>query len=549
MRRLNHLFRTSPLAALLRRRPELHPARALVSPLWLAALVVLAVNDHVLKGSGLLPGAVTGKLSDFAGMIVAPVLLAALLRVRTRRGLLGCCVAVGAVFAGINVAPAIADAWSWLMGFVWPWHVTVDPTDLVALPALALGWRGLVPAMTRPLPALPTLPGWAPQLAQGAAIAVGGFFCMATSQHDPPPDDWNDSSWEESGTTDAGDYEDLDADVYLHNAAAVDVRVRVRPLRADVLLDCYSVEEDPGLWLSEALFGEGQTVLLPPSTNVAARDLGLTRPCYAVRVEGDAFAAPTLLFWHDGAIAVARIDGDIDDPSLHTAGAVLLGLDADQQVVVQESRSPIVHAVDEQIPEDAYVPGADAERLAWSEPPVGDHLLTSVEIGPDGCVVARVDDELANWYVCAPAGSFPFAAGEWIHVARDAGVLDIRRVPDPAAPIAVPEARLTLSRGDRLPDIADLVLAGKADFDAALAPEPVCGTLARPEEITARFAGGEVVHLLPGEQVTLADGARELTLWVAHAEERLVLDAACAEGPDALGPDLEVAALVVASEP
>ena len=35
----------------------------LCHPLPLAAVLVLAVNDHVLKGSGLLPDMVTGKLS------------------------------------------------------------------------------------------------------------------------------------------------------------------------------------------------------------------------------------------------------------------------------------------------------------------------------------------------------------------------------------------------------------------------------------------------------------------------------------------------------
>lgn len=546
MRRLTTLFRTSPLAALMCRRPELHPARALVSPAWLAALVVLAVNDHLLKGSGLLPGAITGKLSDFAGMIVAPVLLAALLRVRTRRGLLACCAAVGAVFAGINVSPAIADAWSWLMGFVWPWHITVDPTDLVALPALALGWRALVPAMTRPLPALPPM---VPQMAQASAVAIGGFFCMATSEHEPPPDDWEDTtdSWDTTDTGDA-DYQDFSADVYLHNGTTHDVRVRTRSLRPDVLLDCLTVEEDPGLLLSESLFGEGQTVLLPPSTNVGARDMNESRECYAVRVEGDMFASPVVLFWHGFDISTSLIDGDIDDPALHTEGAVLLG-DSGAQVVVQESRSPIVFAVNEVPPPEAFIPGPDEDRLAWSDPPFGEHLLASVEVGPDGCVVSRVEGDDANWYLCVPEKSFPFAAGEWIRVSDNFGTLEIQRIPDPQSPIAVPTAQLSLSRGNTLPAVTDLVLAGKPDYSFAIAPDPVCGTVARPSDITVRFEGGEVVHLLPGESTTLAGTGRELTLWVAHAEDRVVLDPECAEGPDALGSDIEVAALILGTEP
>ncbi|MBX6387020.1 MAG: hypothetical protein IRZ07_29260, partial [Microbispora sp.] len=43
-------------------------------PATLTAIAVLLVNDHLLKH--LWPGVVTGKLSDVAGMLVAPPLLA-----------------------------------------------------------------------------------------------------------------------------------------------------------------------------------------------------------------------------------------------------------------------------------------------------------------------------------------------------------------------------------------------------------------------------------------------------------------------------------------
>ena len=48
--------------------------RALGHPLSVAALVLLALNDHVLKQAW--PGFVTGKLSDVAGLVVAPLVLA-----------------------------------------------------------------------------------------------------------------------------------------------------------------------------------------------------------------------------------------------------------------------------------------------------------------------------------------------------------------------------------------------------------------------------------------------------------------------------------------
>ena len=48
--------------------------RVLASPVFVLALVVLVLNDHVFKQAW--PGLVTGKLSDFAGLVVAPLLLA-----------------------------------------------------------------------------------------------------------------------------------------------------------------------------------------------------------------------------------------------------------------------------------------------------------------------------------------------------------------------------------------------------------------------------------------------------------------------------------------
>ena len=62
-----------------------HPVAGSVVVIGLyVALLTLAINDHVLKGGGLLPGWLTGKLSDFAGLVVLPVVLAVLLRVRSR---------------------------------------------------------------------------------------------------------------------------------------------------------------------------------------------------------------------------------------------------------------------------------------------------------------------------------------------------------------------------------------------------------------------------------------------------------------------------------
>ena len=116
----------------------------LCHPLPLAAVLLMTVNDHVLKGSGVVPSALAGKLSDLAGLFFFPLLLAAgfalLLRVAGvsaseravgRTALL----ATGLVFAGLKLSPgfnlAVERLWA---------PNTLDPSDLLALPMLGLSW-------------------------------------------------------------------------------------------------------------------------------------------------------------------------------------------------------------------------------------------------------------------------------------------------------------------------------------------------------------------------------------------------------------------------
>src|SRR5919108_3596562 len=51
------------------------PGDGLLHPLVLVALAALVVNDHLLKPT--FPGVVTGKLSDVAGLLLAPVVAVA----------------------------------------------------------------------------------------------------------------------------------------------------------------------------------------------------------------------------------------------------------------------------------------------------------------------------------------------------------------------------------------------------------------------------------------------------------------------------------------
>lgn len=99
--------------------------------------MLLLLNDHYLKSGGVLAGWVTGKLSDFAGLLMAPVVVAALVAPRSRRGFRLAHVAVGAVFGLLKLSPELARAWCALGGaFGMTWRVVSDPTDLLALPML-----------------------------------------------------------------------------------------------------------------------------------------------------------------------------------------------------------------------------------------------------------------------------------------------------------------------------------------------------------------------------------------------------------------------------
>lgn len=112
----------------------------LAAPPTVFALVVLLLNDRVLKDQW--PGLVTGKLSDVAGLVVAPplvaMLLAALSVPRTRAWAVGLTGVLFALAKGLAAGSAVAsELWSLAM----PSLVRHDPTDLVALPVLWVAWR------------------------------------------------------------------------------------------------------------------------------------------------------------------------------------------------------------------------------------------------------------------------------------------------------------------------------------------------------------------------------------------------------------------------
>lgn len=150
-----------------RPRAIARPADGLLNPVALAALAALIANDQLLKAAW--PGIVTGKLSDLAGLVVAPLALQAVWEVGqwvagrwlgpSRTVLVMAIVAVGVVFAAVQVWAPASEAYRWGLGALqWPFRAfaalltgasvpdvrpvvpIADAEDLLALPALALTW-------------------------------------------------------------------------------------------------------------------------------------------------------------------------------------------------------------------------------------------------------------------------------------------------------------------------------------------------------------------------------------------------------------------------
>ena len=123
---------------------------ALASPVTVGALALLVLNDHLLKQAW--PGPVTGKLSDLAGLVVAPFLVALpLVVLRVRRPVPVAIVVTAVLFTLVKATDAGSDVASAALSAVAGLSlVRRDPTDLLALPALLVAARMRLARVARP---------------------------------------------------------------------------------------------------------------------------------------------------------------------------------------------------------------------------------------------------------------------------------------------------------------------------------------------------------------------------------------------------------------
>ncbi|MGB0589767.1 MAG: hypothetical protein ACPGU1_08825 [Myxococcota bacterium] len=455
------------------------PERALLHPLWLIALTLLVVNDHVLKGAGLVPAALTGKLSDVVGMLVAPVLLAAILRLSSRRALMLAHLATGVIFAAINLSPSAARGFEAMTAWTpFPWAIVVDPTDLLALPALAVSWAIFTPVMRQHL----SVPRWIAV----PAICVGALACMATS---PPID-------EPPTIPAASIFADVWGHVVIENAQDEVANIRIRTMHGTTFMDCAFVAQDPTSTLSRALFGEPEFWEIEPDRAVAVMGPGRVGVplCKAYLIDG-AGLNTQLLFIDVEAYPATWLPST----SMNIDPSVTLTLQPGASELSDHpalfDAPPIVTPE----PETSCDVVSDEASLAWSEVPDMDiYGLEGIEESPDGCMKLSLSPHL-KLYLCIPRDTFPFEVGELLMIrplthGEDFGTIE-------GIEFLGATRTLRVARGqDFVPFDATTTLNVEPSEGCGYVHD-VCGNLTRP--LTIRYGGPSGVLAKAGEALSL----------------------------------------------
>lgn len=264
------------------------PEASFAHPLFWGALAVLGLNDHVFKGSGLLPETLTGKLSDVAGLLVAPLVLAWMARVRTRQAweTVHCVVGVGFVLAQLEPVAQGVEEIARAVGL--SIRLWADPTDLWTLPSLAVSYAYFGPAPGRRPPVLANAVGLLALVLCTASPAPGGD---APPRYPFPP---------------AGA---LETDVYVRHTGSDNLVVRVHRLRDEVTVNCDGLLDVPQRMLDDGDFGPEREWTLARGDAVPLWDRqggANDRACYAVRFASRGHE--WLITWRHGAPALRTID-------------------------------------------------------------------------------------------------------------------------------------------------------------------------------------------------------------------------------------------------
>jgi hypothetical protein len=498
---------------------------ALAHPVFWCALATLLINDHLLKGAGILPGAVTGKLSDVAGMIVAPVLGCALLGARSARARAGVFAAVALAFSLFEVSPAAARGWDAMLGALGiPSRSWADPGDLIALAVLPIAWwiagRSSTGARAASGPSLAI---------RRSAVALGLFACIATTR--APDATWTTGNW-------------------LHNRTGQAVDVRLRWVEGALGCDALSAPDaNLSAAASPLAFGDGLTFRLAPgdtiplegeAARVAASGGFPGAPaveCELVSISVDGLPASVVWFPSVSAQAVALRS---EAPILGSLELIADERDPAARILRGASSHRIAALVETPPMTDPACSGARGETVSFSDPGEALGAAWTLEyrgLLPDGCTELDLvdDDRDASrvLFVCAPEDFVPFAVGDRLEIVEtdDPTLLHLRSedrgeelfLVSGASSIDTPYRREVISLGE-----PDLGCIERMACGAAVAPAAVVGA-----------------ELDVAVDRTTTTGPR-VRLLVTRAEQVVIARDGCDAGRDRAGALLD--AVIVVTE-
>lgn len=472
--------------------PPLRPTRSLSHPLWLSALLVLIVNDHLLKGSSL-PSLLTGKLSDFAGPIVAAALLAVALRVRSRRGWIFAHLATATGFSAINLFPAAAR---WVeqvsASTPFPWAITVDSTDLIGLVALPLSFVVLGRGIRSESVVTIAWRTWTRRI----SVPVSAVACMATSAPQGPIDEEPPIFPQELGAIAIGNDTD-------------EARlVRVRSLNDTVAFDCDEVLANPSHTLSRALFGAADTWLLEARRALSLQNYeGSDCSVYLVETEG---MPATLVAWDERTFPNTWL------PTTTTVSdARMARIDWTGDTWLNLTHETVSYLRTPEFATGACEISPASTSVDWSQSQGGIREITDITTAPNGChEVAFAQGP--DFVLCIP-GDFPFTVGDAINVSTTTLVDG----PNTAKSVTVTSATTALEvvRGSVLP-IGTSRISG---IESCQLQHDECGNSAQAARIEIGESGEDFGSA--GEMITLPDG---LALHLVRVQQMPARDLTCA---------------------
>lgn len=464
---------------------RLHPERALLHPLWSVSLALLVVNDQVLKGAGLLPGWLTGKLSDFAGFLLFPMLLCTLVRARTWRALWLCHGLAALLLFALELSPGFCTLLERALGL----RLWADPTDLLALVSIAASARWLAPLAARP--------AMATRIEKAAArplLVLGVLACAATSMPSPePPERFGE--------------------MFVWNQRPKDVQVRVSALRDQITFSCDAAQAAPEAVFSTTSFRVARHFTLVANGRLPLDDLRRQQDggCHALllSVEG---AADRLLIWRSGVLPMANLNQPGAEEGVQITDGELRG----PAGVLRPGPLAVLPT-----PAAGCAPPAPGAEPEWPEPipDPGHWVVGQVARGADGCDVLslRSGAEQRRYAICAEPLGVPFSPGD---------VLSFRRPADGSPGLVAAEqttgTTLALVRRGGPAAAARIVEAAPSCAPARQA----CGA-ARGQRAVLSTPSGETPALAAGEQTTVRGGGWATTVALRRVERAVVADRAC----------------------